>query len=231
MLIDAALPLIGGDVLDVCTGSGVVALSVAPFARSTSAVDSSRLAVTAVRAGAIMNGRAVGAYRGDLLGPVARRSFDVILSNPPYLPTAPAVNSTIESRAWDGGPDGRRILDRLCRQAPARLRPGGVLVVVQSSLANGERTLQMLGANGMEPEVISVARGPLGPLARSQGEHLRAIGVLEGRAMTEDILVIAARRPARSATPFRRVREAMSSRPPAGPPDGRPGSRAGRAHG
>jgi release factor glutamine methyltransferase len=193
MLLDAARGHIRGDVLDVCTGSGVVALSVAPHARRVTAVDSSRLAVAAVRATACANGLDVEALRSDLFAAVAGRRFDVILSNPPYLP-APAGTSAFGSRAWDGGQDGRAVLDRLCRTAPAHLRPGGDLFVVHSSLADIQRTLRMLAEAGLESSVAAVHEGALGPLARAQAEHLHAIGALAPRCLTEQVAVVRARR-------------------------------------
>ena len=193
MLIDAAREHLRGDVLDVCTGSGVIALSAAPAARTVTAVDSSRAAVLAVRLAARLNGVTVAALHGDLFEPVAGRTFDVILSNPPYLPT-PAGVSPPGSHAWDGGHDGRAILDRLCREAPAHLRPGGDLFIVQSSLAETGRTLAMLEEAGLAARVAATHRGQLGPIARARSEHLRAIGALRGPEAVEEIAVVRGRR-------------------------------------
>jgi release factor glutamine methyltransferase len=193
MLIDTARDHIRGDVLDVCTGSGVVAVSVARFAAHVTAIDSSHAAVAAVRLAARMNGIAVEALRGDLFAPVAGRRFDVILSNPPYLPT-PEGPSEPGSHAWDGGHDGRAILDRLCREAPGYLRPGGDLFVVQSSLADTDRTLDMLRDGGLRPTRALVHHGELGPIARDRAEHLRATGALRDVDAGEEIVVLRARR-------------------------------------
>lgn len=194
MLIDAARGHIRGEVLDVCTGSGVVALSVAAAADAVTAVDSSRAAVAAVRVAALVNGVAVEVLHGNLFAPVAGRTFDVILSNPPYLPTPPARPAP-GSHAWDGGHDGRAVIDRLCRDAAEHLRPGGDLFMVQSSLADTERSLAMLRRTGLHPAVVLAHRGALGPLARARLGHLRAIGALPGPDAGEEIVVIRARRP------------------------------------
>jgi len=191
MLIDAVRDHVRGDVLDVCTGSGVIALSLARSACTMTAVDFSRAAVCAVRVAAVVNRVPVDVVHGDLFEPVGSRTFDVIVSNPPYLPTPEGVRAPC-SHAWDGGHDGRSVLDRLCREAPARLRPGGELFVVQSSLAGTERTLRMLEDGGLRSSVAAVHRGPLGPRARSQAPYLRAIGVLRGAAV-EEIVVVRAR--------------------------------------
>jgi release factor glutamine methyltransferase len=192
MLLDAAGEHIRGDVLDVCTGSGVIALSAAGRASSVTAIDASRLAVAAVRLGALVNGAAVDVLHGDLFDPVAGRTFDVILSNPPYVPT-PDGASAPGSHAWDGGHDGRAVLDRLCREAPAHLRPGGDLFLVQSSLAGTEQTLALLERAGLVPSVAAAHPGPLGPLARTHLGHLREIGAV-GEDAVEEIVVVRARR-------------------------------------
>jgi release factor glutamine methyltransferase len=188
-LIDAARDHIRGDVLDVCTGSGVVALSLARTADSLTAVDVSRASVAAVRLAALVNRAPVDVLHGDLFEPVAGRTFDVIVSNPPYLPT-PEGDSTPGSHAWDGGHDGRAILDRLCREAPAHLRPGGDVFIVQSSLAGTDRTLALLAEAGLSTSVVAVHRGALGPLARARVDHLRAIGALRSADQVEEIAVV-----------------------------------------
>jgi release factor glutamine methyltransferase len=190
MLMDAALPSVHGEVLDVCTGSGVAALLAAPRATSTTAVDASRSAVWAARANAALNGRRVRVLHGDLFRPVADRRFDVILCNPPYLPVPDGAPESLGSPAWDGGPDGRRVLDRICREAVEALRPGGALFLVQSVLADYERTLSMLTHVGLDAVVAARHTGPLGPLARRHAGHLRAIGAMPRQ--DEEIVVVCA---------------------------------------
>src|SRR5437763_2724499 len=78
-------------VLDLCAGSGVLAITAALCgARSVTAVDVSRRAVLAIRLNAQLNGVSVRAVRGDLFAPVAGRRFGLIVSNPPYVPSAGA---------------------------------------------------------------------------------------------------------------------------------------------
>ena len=72
---------------------------------------------------------------GDLLTPLAGRSYDMILSNPPYIPSAdiaglmPEVRSYEPHLALDGGTDGLDIYRRLTAEAPALLKAGGVIAV------------------------------------------------------------------------------------------------------
>ena len=74
-------------------------------------------------------------YVGDLTASLAGRSYDVILSNPPYIPTAdiaglmPEVRSYEPHLALDGGRDGLTFYRRLAADAPALLRDGGMIAV------------------------------------------------------------------------------------------------------
>src|ERR687894_1219490 len=103
----------GGRVLDVCTGSGAVAVAAAlAGARSVTAVDVSARAVLTARLNARLNGVRIDALRGDLLAAVPGRRFDVITSNPPYLPSdrdeLPAHGA---ARHTEAGTSGRILLD------------------------------------------------------------------------------------------------------------------------
>jgi len=91
VLLDAALPRLRGDVLDLCSGSGVLALAAAPHAASVLAVDMSRMAAGTIRVNSLLNRRRVEVRRGDLFAAVGSRRFDVILTNPPYVPTPPGA--------------------------------------------------------------------------------------------------------------------------------------------
>lgn len=182
-------------VLDVFTGSGVLAVSAAlDDARHVTAVDVSRRAVATVRANAWLNGVRVRALRGDLLAPVAGERFDLILANPPYLP-GDGVPARGASRAWEGGHDGRVLVDRLCDAAAAHLSETGRLLIVQSSLTGERETLAQLAAAGLQARVVRRRRGPLGPLARARMETLIAQGRLSGPHDDEELQVIEATLP------------------------------------
>ena len=194
--------VVGADVLDLFTGSGVLAISAARLgARSVTAVDLSRRAQLSTRWNARRNGVTLQALRGDLFAPVNGRRFDVIVANPPYLPGGDELPRRGAARAWEGGPEGRTLVDRLIDGAPRHLRDAGVLVIVQSSLTGEELTMQRLAEHGLGPEVLTRHRGPLGPLARARADRLRAIGALEADDDREEVLVIGARRSAREAQP------------------------------
>lgn len=125
-------------VLDLCTGSGAIALALAtelPAARVI-ATDVSADAVAIATKNALRNklGERVEVRHGDLFAPVAGEVFDLIASNPPYIATSVIATLSAEVKrepmlALDGGADGMVFYDRICRDAIAHLAPGGVLVV------------------------------------------------------------------------------------------------------
>jgi release factor glutamine methyltransferase len=129
-------------VLDLCTGSGAVAVSVAyecPDAR-VRATEIVPAAAEVARANAERAGVAdrVAVLVGDLFAPLPEDllgTFDVVAANPPYVPTAeladlPGEVAGFEPRAaLDGGRDGLDVVRRIAEEASAWLKPGGLLVV------------------------------------------------------------------------------------------------------
>jgi release factor glutamine methyltransferase len=138
----SGLDLRGLQVVDVGTGTGILALAAARAgALSVVAVDINPAAVEAAQENARINGVGdrVTAILSDLLSAVPReRDFDVIISSPPSFPGEPR---NIADRAWHAGPDYRDIAD-LFEQARARLAPGGAMYLLLSS----DSDLARLGA-------------------------------------------------------------------------------------
>jgi release factor glutamine methyltransferase len=184
----------GARVLDLCSGSGALAIRAARRGQVT-AVDVSRRAVATIRLNAALNGVRVRAVRGDLLAAVPGERFDAIVSNPPYVP-APTddLPARGRARAWDAGRDGRALLDRICVEAPDHLQPGGVLLVVHSSLLGYGRTAELLSRGGLEVDLAAQEPGPLGPLMNGRRAHLEAQGLLTAGQDEEDVLVVRGRK-------------------------------------
>lgn len=182
-------------VLDVCTGSGALALTAARSgARAVTAVDVSRRAVLTARLNARLNGLRVRAMRSDLFQAVGDDRFDIIVSNPPYVPAqTDDLPTRGAARAWDAGRDGRAIIDRLIVEAPAHLRPGGVLLMVHSDICGVDATLARMRRVGLAPAVAARHRGPLGPLMRSRLEHLETHGLLGQGERVDDVAVLRGR--------------------------------------
>ncbi|HVL96970.1 MAG TPA: HemK2/MTQ2 family protein methyltransferase [Solirubrobacteraceae bacterium] len=177
----------GARVLDLCTGSGILAVTAALRGADATAVDVSRRAVLTARLNARLNGVRVRGVRGDLFAAVEHEKFDCIVSNPPYVPSErPELPTRGASRAWEAGPDGRVVLDRICAEAAAHLRPGGVVLLTQSDIVGEQETLDALRAAGLRAATIERRRSPLGPLMRDRVRR----GLLPEDLREEDVLII-----------------------------------------
>ena len=143
LLVEAVLRGLPKDaprrVLDLCTGSGCIAVSVAkerPLAELI-ATDLSPDALQVAKANAEALGVSdrVRFIEGDLLGPLANGArFDAIVSNPPYIRTAELGSLQREVQreprlALDGGEDGLDLVRRIVEGALAFLEPGGRLAL------------------------------------------------------------------------------------------------------
>jgi release factor glutamine methyltransferase len=179
--------------LDPFTGSGILAIAAARAGAQTTAVDVSRRAVACAALNARLNGVRVRALRGDMFAPVGARRFDLIVANPPYLPGAVDGPARGAARAWEGGGDGRRLIDRLCAEAPAHLTPFGELLLVHSSICGEDETVARLAAGGLAVQVLDRRRGPLGPLMRRRAAELEARGLIAPGEREEELLVFSAR--------------------------------------
>jgi release factor glutamine methyltransferase len=185
----------GARILELCAGTALAGVAAARWHRGTlTAVDVDRRAAANAWLNGTLNGVRVQARRGDLLEPVAGERFDLILANPPYVP-GPSPPRSGPALAWDGGADGRAVLDRICAAAPAHLAPGGVLLVVHSEVADPAATLAACAAAGLEVDVAARRTGPLGPLLRARRPALEARGLLRAGQAVEEVVVVRGRAP------------------------------------
>ncbi len=123
---------------DVCTGSGCLAILLAhrfPGAKVDAAeLSPDAMAVARFNLAAHRLARRVKLFHSDVFDAVPRAKYDLILSNPPYVPTRelralPAEFKNEPPMALDGGRDGLDVIRKLLRQARDRLQPHGVLVI------------------------------------------------------------------------------------------------------
>lgn len=140
----------GERVLELGTGCGLLAILAAKRGAKVVATDINPLALECARTNAAENlvSNQIDFRCGDLFGPVGGELFDVIIFNPPYLPVEPheKFNDTLEI-AWDGGKDGRKVIDRFLEELPLHLELGGRAIFVQSSLSDPLKTIRFLEAN------------------------------------------------------------------------------------
>lgn len=126
------------DVLDLCTGSGCLAIIAAdlfPNAK-VDAIDSSAeaLQVAARNVGDYHLEDRITLTKSDMFAAVANKRYDVILCNPPYVTDAAMAKLPKEYAhepkvALAGGPDGMKFVKTIVRQARGHLKRGGVLIV------------------------------------------------------------------------------------------------------
>jgi release factor glutamine methyltransferase len=146
-----------GRALDLCTGSGCVAVSFAkqrPTWRVTAtdiAAETAELAwENARRLGVVFT---LDVRVGDLFAPVAGRRFELITANPPYVPSGDIAGLDADVRdfeprlALDGGKDGLDLVRAIVASAPAFLAPDGVLAV-EIGHDQGPRTRELFERAG-----------------------------------------------------------------------------------
>lgn len=170
-----------GNLLDLCTGSGCVAIAFAKQ-RPTWRVlgtDVSTDAIALAQENAVRLGTAFNTafWTSDLAAALPpERRFDLVTANPPYIPSGevaaldPSIRDFEPPSALDGGPDGLDLLRRIASEAGARLSPGGVLAVeVQfDQAARVRELLERAGFVAIETQ-------------RDYGGHERVVsGVLSG---------------------------------------------------
>lgn len=135
LLVDRARELAPDSLLDLCTGSGCIAVACAkrlPACRIT-ATDLCADALAIARENAERHGVAdrIAFHEGDLFSALpAPHPYDLIVSNPPYVAdgTRPEIVAHEPSRALYAGPDGTDLLRRILAEAPRWLAPGGTLL-------------------------------------------------------------------------------------------------------
>ena len=137
----------GKKVLDLCTGSGCLAVSLAVLGRfdTVVATDLSEAALAVARKNAAANGSVIDFRQGDLFTPVGDDElFDIIVCNPPYIPSGelkdlmPEVRDHEPAAALDGGNDGLAFYRRLALGLWRHLAPGGAFFLECGAGQSGE---------------------------------------------------------------------------------------------
>jgi release factor glutamine methyltransferase len=192
----------GRRVLDLCTGSGVVAIAAAESdAASVVAFDICPRAVGCTQGNAAYAGVSIDVLEGSWSRALDYAPFDLIVSNPPYVPTPPAGDTDVipltagPARAWNAGVDGRMVLDPLCESAAGLLDAGGSLLMVHSTLSGVDKSLESLRATGLNAEVVAAQTIPFGPVLSARAGWLEVTGQIKRGCRTEGLVVIRADKP------------------------------------
>lgn len=155
MLAENLLINKGQSVLEIGTGSGIVAMYASKLTDNVTATDINynaiELAEKNFKANNIEN---IELIFGNLFEPVKDRKFDVILFNTPYLPTEndEILNDDL-NYAFDGGLDGRKVIDLFLNEVKNHLNDGGIIQLIQSSLSDNDKTLDILDKQGFVSEI------------------------------------------------------------------------------
>jgi release factor glutamine methyltransferase len=145
----------GDNVLEIGTGTGLVAMYASKLTNKVTATDINYNALELAEKNITNNNiKNIELLFGDLFEPVKNRKFDLIIFNTPYLPTS--EEETLDNAlnfAFDGGPDGRKVIDVFLNQVKNYLNPKGKVQLIQSSLSNIEKTIKKLNQNGFIAEI------------------------------------------------------------------------------
>jgi release factor glutamine methyltransferase len=147
-------PKLKGRILDMCTGSGIAALTNAKENPDNEVVgadinpDAVECAKQNANTNNIENARFIQSDRFKNI----EGKFDGILCNPPYLPD---IDLDLEAEtALSGGKTGREFTDRFLDEVGNYLKPNGEFLLIQSSINDKEKTIQKLEKKGFKAEVI-----------------------------------------------------------------------------
>ncbi|AXI25785.1 methyltransferase [Methanofervidicoccus sp. A16] len=171
LLMDNLVDVRGKKVLDMGTGTGIQTINAVKKGCDVAVgVDINPYAVELSKENAELNGLEVGRevffFQSDLFKGMDRimenlniDKFDVILFNAPYLPTSQEEKlKDCINYAFDGGIDGRKVLDRFISEVGEYLKEDGIIQIVQSSLTGERRTFEMLKRYGFKGEKTAVMR-------------------------------------------------------------------------
>jgi release factor glutamine methyltransferase len=146
-------------IVDVGCGSGAIAIALAhhlPHAAIT-AIDLSAPALAVARENAELNGLTsrISFLQGDLLAPVRDEAFDIVVSNPPYVPNADRASLAVEVREYEPAlalfteGDGLNIYRRLIPSVFAVLAPGGY-VALEIGFGQSSAIAELLAGAGFD---------------------------------------------------------------------------------
>jgi release factor glutamine methyltransferase len=167
-------------ILDIGVGSGCIAVALAKSLPDAELIgtDSSPEALALAARNANLNAVSLQLLRGSLFEPVAGQRFDLIVSNPPYIPTAdlpglqPEVRDYEPRGALDGGSDGLDLYRRIIPEAPDYLNAGGWLIL-EMGIGQVTDVLALFRETGKFSELFT-AKDP-GGIDRVAGGRLKAV--------------------------------------------------------
>ena len=146
-------------VLEIGCGTGIVSITISTHVKNITACDINphavELAESNIKRNKIDN---IQVIESDLFAQITGK-FDLIIFNTPYLPQD--EENTVEgeiNHAWDGGKDGRKVIDRFLAGAINHLVTGGQLIFLESSLSSYEKSIDFLKEKGFNVNLMGTKK-------------------------------------------------------------------------
>jgi release factor glutamine methyltransferase len=160
MLANNLLIKKGDFVLEIGTGTGIIGLNASKTALKVVATDINPYAIKcAINNKKLNNVKNLEIRNGNLFNPVHNEKFDLVLFNTPYLPSDKdeIVDDHLDT-AWNGGINGREVIDPFLDNVKNHLNNKGTVQLVQSSLSDIEKSCQKLKKMGFNVKITARER-------------------------------------------------------------------------
>ena len=161
-------------VLDMGTGCGILAILAAQKTKKVMAIDINPYAIDCANKNAEINciNEKIEFRIGDLFQPTRPgEKFSVILFNSPYLPSEQDEEKSWIGKAWAGGLNGRKVIDRFIINSPKVLTENGKILLIQSSLSDIDKTLEMFIEKKLLARVIAKVKVPFEDIVLVEAKH------------------------------------------------------------
>lgn len=166
LLIDSIKLSQGDSVYEIGSGSGLIALFCASFGANVVCCDINPFAVELIKKNYLINQSLLKGYFdvriGDLFSVLdSNDSFDIIIFNPPYLPTTKKElvgGSGWFDKAVNGGLDGLDVIERFINQVSGFLKKNGRAYFIFSNLSNREKLENLIKKNNFNFEIVNSLR-------------------------------------------------------------------------
>lgn len=145
--------LAGKKVLDIGSGSGLLAIIMAKKWSKVIAIDISDDAVKATEKNAKKNGVSLTCFQSTLFSAITSK-FDLIVFNPPYLP------DESNDATYSGGKTGRGVIEKFIEQAKRHLNKDGKILLLISSLTGEKEVLDLFHNHGFKTKIIAREKIP-----------------------------------------------------------------------
>lgn len=168
----------GETMLDLGSGSGIVALARANRARWVTGVDIDNASVSCARSNARLYGITNATFlKSSWFDRLKGQKFDLIVANLPQYPKPPGdIDCDYIDRAVNAGEDGRKHLDEIIAAAPAHLNPYGRIQINQSQFADIGKTVTLLRKKGLRPVITARRYEPTGRTSRERLWYFKKLG-------------------------------------------------------